>query len=84
MGIHVRTSVIGRVVGDVKPDMDQIYSFGVVRGFAQEQEIATREMIAGKTYDDYYWAISESYSIPVMDYEVHRLLRQIPKGGGDS
>ncbi len=45
----------------------------------QSTEIALRECMAAKRYDNYFDAISRSHSIPVMDHEVDRFLAKMPQ-----
>jgi len=47
----------------------------------QEDEVKLRQKVAGKQYDDYFKAIAQSHSIPVMEHEVERFLTKIPKDG---
>ena len=75
-------SIIRRIIGDAESDKDQIYSLGVDVCSEQDVEVALRERVADKTYDDYYGVIAANHSIPVMDYEVSKFLAQIPRGGG--
>ncbi len=45
----------------------------------QSEEIALREKVADEVSDDFMRDISNSHSIPVMDYEVCRILNNLPR-----
>jgi len=47
---------------------------------SQSVEKSLRERIAADSYDNYLQVISNSHSIPVMDYEVERFLLNMPQG----
>lgn len=61
---------------------DGIYSAATL-SFAQNQDIERelRERVASQRVDDYLGAIALSHSVPVMDHEVDRFLRAVPRGG---
>ena len=48
---------------------------------AQAEEILLRKGIANAEFSNYLEVISKHHSIPVMDFEVQRFLRNIPKNG---
>ena len=45
----------------------------------QKLEISLREMVASKNYDNYLDSVSKSHSITVMDHEVVKFLKKMPK-----
>lgn len=60
---------------------DGIYGNTALATPDQAVEIEMRERVAARKYDNYYEAISQSHSIPVMDREIDRFLAQIPQSG---
>ena len=62
-------------------DADGIYISPVFSASGdQENEKLLRESVAQQQYKNYLGAISRSHSISVMDYEVDRFLKLMPKG----
>ncbi|EQA35529.1 methyltransferase domain protein [Leptospira inadai serovar Lyme str. 10] len=59
---------------------DGVYSSDLPKSI-QLEEIKLRSEVAAQEYTDYLFAISTSHSIPVMDLEVAKFLRKIPKNG---
>ena len=63
-----------------KENEDGIY--GVVQSYGEQVvERNLRESIANKEYENYLLEISKHHSIPVMDNEIKRFLKNIPYGG---
>lgn len=57
---------------------DGIYGDNIASD-AQSVEITLREEVADNATNDYMSMIANSHSIPVMDYEVNKMLRLLPK-----
>ena len=57
---------------------DGIYSGMDVNDSMQSLEIAMREKVADRKYNDYLETISENHSIPVMDFEVDQFISDLP------
>lgn len=47
----------------------------------QKTELLMRKRVASLNYSDYLSAVSESHSVPVMDFEVRYFLRDVPMNG---
>jgi len=62
-------------------DADEIYLGIDIASQDQASEVELRERVAARKYENYFQAISQSHSIPVMDVEVDQFLAQIPEGG---
>ncbi len=65
-------------LNDLNLGQDGIYGHNVSSG-AQSVEITLREEVADNASNDYMSMIANSHSIPVMDFEVNRMLRLLPK-----
>lgn len=59
---------------------DDIYGY-IKNDTSQEIEIQLRKKIASKNYNNYLLEISKHHSIPVMDSEIKRFLKDIPING---
>jgi ubiquinone/menaquinone biosynthesis C-methylase UbiE len=71
-----RTEILSSLtIGD-----DGIYGYSFDNK-GQEEEIKLRESVADHKYDNYLAEISKHHSVPVMDNEVARFLREIPSNG---
>ena len=58
--------------------MDILFNF---RKTSQQSEIKFREAVANQTYDNYLKEIANHHSVEVMDYQVRRVLKYVPKDG---
>ena len=70
---------LNNILNNIKLEKDGIYSGLSSLESDQELEISLREMVASKKYDNYLHSISESHSISVMDHEVEKFLKKMPK-----
>ena len=48
---------------------------------SQEEEVNLREKVAAKVYEDYLGEVANHHSVEVMDFEVRRALKLVPKNG---
>ncbi len=59
---------------------DGIYGYDFIN-VEQDMEISLRKQVAKRDIKDYLKEIPKYHSIPVMDYEVRRYIKSIPKNG---
>jgi len=57
---------------------DGIYRGLIADNRSQNTEIEMRQNFANQEIDDYFSLIQKSHSVPVMDFEVRRFLREMP------
>ena len=74
-------SKLQKLLSPISIDADEIYLGIDIASQDQASEVELRERVAARKYENYFQAISQSHSIPVMDVEVDQFLAQIPKGG---
>ena len=67
-----------KILMDSKLGSDGIYS-SKFSNSDQNKEIVFRETISNLKYDNYLETISRHHFIPVMDWEVRRILKNLPK-----
>ena len=73
-----QSNPLNEILMNLELGADGIYSSEFVNT-RQEKEIALREAFAYVYYDDYLETISRHHSIPVMDWEVSWILRNLQK-----
>lgn len=76
--MSIKNKLIDKILQNLTLGDDGIYG-GLVDSKEQVEEIELREKVANEVGCDYMNAISRSHSIPVMDYEVQRMLNELPK-----
>lgn len=77
---EIMTVEQNRILSGLTPDEDGIFSYPF-NNRDQAEEILLRESVADHVYDDYLSELSRHHSIPVMDREIERFLRDIPENG---
>ena len=71
---------IDRILSGLTLDEDGIRC-STFENTSQQLEIELREAVANKKYNNYLEEIANHHSVEVMDYEVRRILRQVPIDG---
>jgi ubiquinone/menaquinone biosynthesis C-methylase UbiE len=71
---------IAQLLSQMQLGEDGIYGYAFTNK-EQAIELEMREQVAAAVYDNLLVKIATAHSIPVMDFEVARFLRQIPSGG---
>jgi len=71
---------ITQLLSEMQLGEDSIYGYDFTNR-DQAIELEMREQVAGVAHDNLLTKIATAHSVPVMDFEVARFLRQIPPGG---
>ena len=71
---------INEILSGFSPDENGVWCSSF-ENFSQEGEVKLREKVAAKVYNDYIGEVANHHSVLVMDYEVRRALRKVPKNG---
>lgn len=72
---------IAPILHGLRLEADGIYSSVLPEDERQSDEIRDRAHVARQTYGDLLHEVSRHHSIPVMDHEVSRFLRDVPADG---
>ena len=71
---------IDEIISHLPRDEEWIFC-STFENTSQQSEIKFREAVANQTYDNYLKEIANHHSVEVMDYEVRRVLKYVPKDG---
>ena len=72
------SSKIDEIISHLPRDEEGIFC-STFENTSQQSEIKFREAVASQTYDNYLKEIANHHSVEVMDYEVRRVLKYVPK-----
>ena len=72
---------INEILSGLSQDTNGVWCSSSFENTSQEGEVELREKVAAKVYNDYIGEVCNHHSVEVMDYEVRRVLQQVPKNG---